>query len=361
MGRDLLDAGRKEGTVRQIKTSLAAIALLLFASPIFAQTPVVPVQTDLIPVLGPALSFSRVEPPTKAGDMLFFYGEIASGAVLSDSQGNTWLQVNADYNQWFFVPASAGGPETFTITYPAGQSNIMTGIYYEFAGSYVIGDVIPPRSATNPGQSLRYVSDTTNPCSFPLTTSYANELVIGINNSNTMAQFSASQITGETGWALGAFIHNDAAQATMVATPATVQSCFTQPMIPSTVDINLGIAGFKPVALPVTNTVTLSLNFTYEDGTAPTIWSVSVTDTTANVSYPTLTPSPASSVTFPLTSTDTYSFTLSIAGAPVITLPYQGSSVLALFPSLSQVTGTVVLCKTTCTVGAIKSASWTEQ
>jgi hypothetical protein len=347
--------------MRPFKATIAALGLLWGAS-LFAQTnsPVVPVQVVLTPVNGNQPSVYNITvPPCQAGDFQFIYGFFSAPFTLSDSQGNTWIQVNSDYRAAFYDSACKGGPETYTVTF--GGPAYFVGIYYEFSGSYTLSDVIPSRSATNGQQSLNYITSGTNPCALPLTISNSNELVINYYDAANMASLTASQVTPGPGWNLGAFVDRFFAQGTIVASPGTITGCVTTPAITPATQITAGIAGFKPISLPQLNTVTLNLNFSYEDGTAPTIYQISVADTTTNAAPLTLTPSPTASGTFTLSSTDMYSVTFLVAGAAEATLPYQGSLVLALFPNISQITDTIVLCKTTCTAGAIKSLAQTVQ
>jgi hypothetical protein len=248
------------------------VALLLFASPLFAQTPVLPVQTVLTPVGNPQTSFTITVPNTKPGDMLFLYGFFAPNPVVTDTQGNVWIQVNADYQDVFYVPASIGGPETYTVTYTSAQ--YFLGVYYEFQGSRILKDVIPPRclastcSPYNPGQSLKYDTDTTTPCSFPLTTTVDNELVVNYLADNNVPPFPASEASGAPGWALGAFVQNFAAQATILAAPTTIAGCITVPMIPNGIFATAGIAGFAPMSTQPCTTNSVQGEQTHETITA---------------------------------------------------------------------------------------------
>jgi hypothetical protein len=123
---------------------------------------------------------------------------------------------------------------------------------------------------------------------------------------------------------------------------------------------------FLPAAPPVTNQVAVSTNISYEDGTIPTIYQILINDITPSPSVTelTLTPNPttgAASGSVSVLSTDTYQSVLYVAGAAVSQSFWNGALLQTLVPNISQVNLTIVLCKTSCAAGAIKSFSQSAQ
>jgi hypothetical protein len=334
------------------------LALLLFASPLFflcsltadaQQT----VQIVTVPTHDPVAVYNIPLAPTKAGDMLHLYCMFGTQPKITDTQGNTWLQINTDFTGDWYTPATAGGPETITVTFPQ-PAYLSCPAITEWPGSYTLKDVIPSRSPTNGGQSINYVDDTTAPSSHPLTVTGTNELVIGFGDSSETS-FSCSSVASESGWTMLGCTNERMEQYTIVAAPSTVTSTFTLPLA---TDGTEGIAGFVPTSAPIANIVTVSISATYDDGSIPTILSVAVADVTSpttTVTELSLTPNPTTGLasgSFTLSSTETYEVILYMAGTQVGQTFYQGNLVLALMPQISQANFTLVLFKAS---GAVKS------
>ena len=331
--------------------------LLLWASAAFGQQPV---QTVVFPQGDPKTVYTIPLADTKPGDGITLYGYIPDGYTITDMQGNAWVKTNCDLNYFQHIVASKGGPEVVTVSFT--QPQYFRGIFNEWPGSLMHPAVIPCRPAgTSGAQSLQYQDDTSTPSSFPLTTTAPNTLVIGYGDSSgpCSPQFGAAQVTPESGWQMAGFANRMMVQYTVVPSPSTVTSTFTQPAVAEKCYVTEGIVGFTLGSPPVLANLNATLTVKYEDGTVPTIYAFGLLDVTSNpqISVLYLQPDPTTGITtgsFLLSSADTYQGTFYVTGVGVASFPFQGGPILALMPQISTLNWTVILCKTSCPAGAVK-------
>jgi hypothetical protein len=170
---------------------------------------------------------------------------------ISDTQGNIWIQANKDTNEFQYVGAGVGGPETITLTFPDREYAYV--IIGEFSGSWELKDVIPPRclpptcGPLNGAQSLQYNDNTSMPSSLPLTTTQPNELVFGYGNADSAPTYNAGDVIAGTGWTLVGFTPNRMLQFTVMANPGVVTSTFNQPFLPEGIYATEGIVAFRSI------------------------------------------------------------------------------------------------------------------
>lgn len=252
------------------------LCLLLLATPLSAQQPV---QTVVWPTHDPVPSYTIPMAPTKAGDAIL--GSCVFGAVptLTDSQGNTFQQVNGDFNGTWLISASKGGPESITVTFQH-PAYLHCAAIVELPASATVKDLIPSRApGTSGAQSLKYNDNTATSCSFTLTTSVPNEFIWAYGDAGGLPNFYASQVTPETGWTLAGETPNQMVQYTTVATPGPVTSCFTQPFLPKNTYATEGIIGLQLGAVqPLQITIPGLATFTFLVNAPSQLPSCSATD-----------------------------------------------------------------------------------
>lgn len=280
------------------------LALLLFALPLAAQTPVRIAAGESAPYTDSAANIWSADADFNGGSVFSTTHAIAGTKDSTLFQNERW----------------SATPLTYTIPVPAG--NWFVSLY--FSENYVTG----------PQQRLFNVS---------------------INGTQVLTQFDIFATAGaQYTENIEAFPVTSTGTVTITFSPGTIQN-------PKIDAIQL-----LPVQAVVTTNLTVNLNLSNEDGTIPTIYSVAVSDITqaTPVTELTLVPNTTTGLAsgqFAVVSTDTYQPMLSVSGMGVPLTPWQGVAVQTLMPKLSQLNLTIVLCKTTCTAGAIKSFSQSAQ
>jgi hypothetical protein len=253
------------------------ITLLLLASPAFAQ---VPTQTKSF--FGQSQTTYEIPlEPTVAGQAIIL-DLYAAGALwqpgtvcalanqayngpfcnynLYDSQGNQFVQVNRDYTQVYYVPASKGGPETITVSYILGAPENVSAVAMVFPDTLVLQDVVPPRcdfrpqgtqkqicNPWNPWLSVNPTDDTAVLSSFMLVSSVPNELFIGHGQPGA----ARPVLTPTSGWSVPLWGGEVFLSYATVPTAGT-QTTFTLAASPALGEgqyIYLGIQGFKVIPI----------------------------------------------------------------------------------------------------------------
>lgn len=183
-----------------------AILILGLAMNVTAGTAQTPTQVKAIFQPGSTVHEITLDQPTKQGEAIIVHAYIGAGyqwqasvlcglsptwcsLMLEDSQGNSFVQVNSDYAQLWYIPASKGGTEKITLRFSTPHN--LAAVVTVWPVSLILMDYTPPRcnqiavpgeqqlcDPWNPAWSSLPSDDTATPQSFPLTTSVQNELII---------------------------------------------------------------------------------------------------------------------------------------------------------------------------------------
>jgi hypothetical protein len=295
--------------------------------------------------------------PQVSGDAIIV-GVQPPGGTLTDLAGDTFTQDYASGNQAVFhaSPITAFTGNVLTYIPPSGATNVVVSANEQTETSQITFDaggngsgsgavVLVPNTPTASGD-LVYAMLSSGQCCSGTVVSGGMVFV----NGEADTWWGANTYSG---WSIDA-----------IGIPTTQGVIFTySPGLGGGSGSGI-MAAYRigpPPPPPVQNTVAVSISATYEDGTIPTILSIGVQDVTKNpVTLLTLTPDPTTgtaSGSINLTSTETYEVILYVSGGQVGQTYYQADLVQSLMPNISQANFSVVLCKTTCLSGAIKSFS----
>jgi hypothetical protein len=255
-------------------------------------------------VNGNSLTFSCGFPgPNQAGDTLVLVGYFQASATVTDTAGNSWINVTSGDNMglWYATNAKAGA-NSVTVSYQ--QAEGFDGVCAEYSGAFHVDKASAIASGSGTAAASASIS-TTN----------AGELVIGYGHNTTT---NGPGVTPETGFSLRGLV-NIFLEDQIQATSGSVNGSVTYNQ---SVNWYQGVVAFVP---PITTTsLTSSLN--------PSTYGASVTLTA------TVAPSTATGVvtftdgtttlgTGTLSSgTATYSTSTLTAGSHSIAASYSGDT-----------------------------------
>jgi hypothetical protein len=250
------------------------LPLLLFPLLLAAQTP-----TQVKGFFGQAQSHYDItlDQPTVAGQAIILHLYVAGSLWqpgpmcrlapvqsfcdynLWDSQGNQFVQINRDYQNLLYIPASKGGTETITVVYTSQVPQNISVVVMVFPDTLVLQDSIASRCDFYPatgqntichpyaGDSVNSTDDSTTLSSYPLTSSVSNELFIGFGQFGHCCQ----TFTGAAGWSTpvwGGEVFLNYATAGPVGTQMT-DTLLASPGLPEAQYAYMGINGFKVISI----------------------------------------------------------------------------------------------------------------
>jgi len=179
----------------KVRTLLA----LLFPFTLFAQSPYVQggsvnASPDTIYSVtgswaegGPIYTYTFAQPLVSPCTLLVSVRQ--PGQVVSDTQGNSFIQLSTGYTQLWYSKTCSSGPDTIKVTCPSLCWSQFTAS--EYAGSWVLDQQSPEVYGVNSATGW----------TASIMPTQSGELIIGIGSNSTT---NTPQITAGTGWTLRA-------------------------------------------------------------------------------------------------------------------------------------------------------------